>query len=148
MYTKSLDGRRGARAVILCVLSFCLFVLGCGGAYRATQPARPALEDTEKVIYKNLDLKNSVGVLDISQDEINGLLRARCRLKNLTGKTINAEIKVKFRDAKGYELDDPAPWTPLPLESGEIRSFEQIASNPDAVDFRIVIQRAGSYRGD
>lgn len=121
---------------------------GCGGTYRATRPTRPALEDTDVVIYKNIDLKASVGVLDIGKDYVNGLLRARCRIKNLTGKTINAEIKIKFRDADGYELDDPAPWTPLPLESGEIRSFEQIASNKDAVDFRILIQRAGSNRSD
>ncbi len=134
--------------LLFLVAALCAIALGCGGTYRATQPTRPALEDTEVVIYKNLDLKQSVGVLDIGQDEVNGMLRARCRLKNLTGKTINAEIKIKFRDAAGYELDDPAPWTPLPLESGEIRSFEQIASNPDAVDFRIVIQRAGSNRSD
>jgi len=132
-------------ATILALLTFCCMMLGCGGAYRSTQPSRPALEDTEKVIYKNLDLKASVGVLDISQDQVNGLLRARCRLKNLTGKTINAEIKIKFRDAQGYEMDDTAPWTPLPLESGEIRSFEQITSTTEAVDFRIVIQRAGSH---
>lgn len=134
----------GVVAVALSAMLVCLMMGGCGGAYRATQPTRPVLEDTEKVIYKNIDLKASVGVLDIGQDYVNGLLRARCRLKNLTGKTINAEIKVKFRDAQGYEMDDTAPWTPLPLESGEIRSFEQIASNADAVDFRIVIQRAGS----
>jgi hypothetical protein len=128
--------------LILAVL-LVLVVAGCGGAYKATQPSRPTLEDTEKIIYKDLDLKYSVGVIDISQDYVNGLLRARCRLKNLTGKTINAEIKIKFRDAQDYELGDP-PWTPLPLESSEIRSFEQIATSTDAVDFRIIIQRAGS----
>jgi uncharacterized protein YcfL len=130
---------------LFCFVILCLVIPGCGGTYRATRPSRPALEDTEQVVYKNLDLKASVGVLDISQDTVNGLVRARCRLKNLTGKTINAEIKIKFRDAQGYEMDDAAPWTPLPLESGEIKSFEQIASDPNAVDFRIVIQRAGSH---
>jgi uncharacterized protein YcfL len=134
--------------LLFLVAALCAVALGCGGTYRATTPTRPALEDTEKVIYKNLDLKASVGVLDIGEDDVNGMLRARCRIKNLTGKTINAEIKIKFRDAEGYELNGAAPWTPLPLDSGEIRSFEQIASNPDAVDFRIVIQRAGSNRSD
>ena len=121
---------------------------GCGGAYRATELSRPTLEETEKVIYKNIDFKFSVGVVDVSQDYVNGLLRARCRVKNLTGKPINAEIKIKFRDAQGFEIDDAAPWTPLPLESAEIRSFEQIASSSDAVDFRIILQRAGSNRFD
>lgn len=120
-----------------------LVLTGCGGAYKATQPSRPSLEETEKIIYKDLDLKYSVGVVDVSQDYVNGLLRARCRLRNLTGDLVNAEIKIKFRDAQDYELGDPA-WTPLPLESSETRSFEQIATTRDAVDFRIILQKAGS----
>lgn len=135
--------RKASGFWLLLSVSLVLVAAGCGGAYKATQPSRPTLEDTEKIIYKDLDLKYSVGVIDISQDYVNGLLRARCRLKNLTGKTVNAEIKIKFRDAQDYELGDP-PWTPLPLESSEIRSFEQIATSTDAVDFRIIVQKAGS----
>ena len=123
-------------------------MVGCGGAYKATVPSRPALEDTDLVIYKNMDLKYSVGILDVTEDYVNGLLRVRCRIKNLTGKMINTEIKVKFRDSQGFELGGAAPWTPMPLESAEIRSFEQIASNTDATEFRIIIQRAGSNRSD
>lgn len=128
---------------MLCVLAV-LVLTGCGSTYKATQPSRPSLEETERIIYKDLDLKYSVGLIDVSQDYVNGLLRARCRLRNLTGGTVNAEIKIKFRDAQDYEIGDP-PWTPLPLESGEIRSFEQIATTKDAVDFRIIVQKAGSH---
>ena len=142
MYSRT--ARFGFATTVLSALLLCLVIVGCGGTYRATHPARPGLEETERIIYKNIDLKYSVGILDISEDTVNGLLRARCKIRNLTGKLINAEIKIKFRDAQGYELDDTAPWAPLPLESGEIRSYEQIASNPEAVDFRIIIQRAGS----
>jgi uncharacterized protein YcfL len=129
-----------ASAVMVTLLLIGL--LGCGGTYRAPKVQTRPFEETDKVIYKDRSLISSVGVLDISQDYVNGMLRARCRVRNLTGKTINAEIKIKFRDAQGFELAD-TPWTPMPLESGEIESFEQIASNPDAVDFRIVIQLAG-----
>jgi len=135
----------------LILVSACLIVfaagLGCGGPglYRATPSSKTTLEDTDKVTFKDEDLQKSISVVDVSQDDVNGLLRARCRLRNMTDKPVRAEIKVKFRDAQGYELDDSAPWTPLPLESGEIKSFEQIASNPDAVDFRIMVQLAGEH---
>jgi len=123
------------------------FLVGCGSTYHAKELSRPPLEETDVVIYKNIDLKLSVGIVDVSKDYVNGLLRARLRIKNLTGKTINTEIKVKFRDAQGFELTE-TPWTPLPLQSGEIHSFEQVASSKEAVDFRVVIQRAGSHRGE
>lgn len=128
-------------------MAFLVCLLGCGSTYHARQVSRTPLEETDIVIYKNLDLKFSVGVVGVTQDYVNGLLRARCRVKNLTGKNINTEIKVKFRDAQGFEIGE-TPWTPLPLQSGEIHSFEQIATSKSAVDFRIVIQRAGSHRGE
>jgi uncharacterized protein YcfL len=133
--------------IILISLIFLLNIFNCGSTYHAKNISRPPLEETDKVIYKNWDLKKSVGIVDVNQDYVNGLLRARLRIKNLTGKIINTEIKVKFRDAQGFEMSE-IPWTPLPLQSGEIHSFEQIATNKEAVDFRIVIQRAGSHRGE
>jgi hypothetical protein len=128
-------------------LAFIISILSCGSTYHARQVSRMPIEETDIVIYKNIDLKFSVGVVDVAQDYVNGLLRARCRVKNLTGKNINTEIKVKFRDAQGFEIGE-TPWTPLPLKSGEIHSFEQIATSKSAADFRIVIQRAGSHRGE
>lgn len=133
------------RALIAIGIICCL--LGCGSTYHAKGLSRPPLEETDVVIYKNIDLKLSVGIVDVTKDYVNGLLRARLRIKNLTGKTINTEIKVKFRDSHGFELNE-TPWTPLPLQSGEIHSFEQVASSKEAVDFRVVIQRAGSHQGE
>lgn len=127
------------------VIVGCLF--GCGSTYHAKELSRQPIEETDIVIYKNIDLKLSVGIVDVSKDYVNGLLRARLRIKNLTGKIINTEIKIKFRDTQGFELSE-TPWTPLPLQSGEIHSFEQIATSKEAVDFRVVIQRAGSHRGE
>jgi hypothetical protein len=122
-----------------------LVVAGCGGTYRASRPARQPMEETERIVYKNLDLKASVGVLDMSEARAGNMLQARLKLKNMVGKTINAEIKIKFVDKDGYELGNPAPWQPLILESGEVRSFEQVASSDRAVSFNVIIQRAGSH---
>jgi uncharacterized protein YcfL len=122
-----------------------LTALGCGGTYRASHPAQQPMEETERIVYKNLDLKASVGVLDMSEARMGNMLQARLKLKNMMGKTINAEIKIKWVDKDGYEVGNPAPWTPLTLESGEVRSFEQVASSDRATSFNVIIQRAGSH---
>ena len=121
-----------------------ILIASCGGTYRATQLHKPSLEERERVIYKNWDMKASVGVIEVTEGRVNGMLQARAKFKNLMGKTLNLEIKVKFLDNQGYEIDSPAPWYPFPMESGEIRAFEQVASSPNAIDFRIILQRAGS----
>ena len=132
-------------AILACALILSLLFIQCGGTYRSTELKSAPLEDTTYVIYKNIDLKYSVGVVDVGSDLVNNLVRARLRLKNLTGKHLNVELKIKFRDSQGYELKESA-WIPFPMDSGEIKSFEQIASDPLATDFRIIIQRAGSHR--
>lgn len=128
----------------LFAVQLAVLALACGGAYRATELHRETLEERERIIYKNLDMKASVGVIEVSEDRANGLLVAKAKLKNMLSKTLNLEIKVKFLDAQGYEVGSPAPWYPFTMESGEIRSYQGIASSPQAVDFRIILQRAGS----
>lgn len=134
------------KTLIIILLIGTISMISCGSTYRATQLTRPALEETEYVIYKNIDFKYSVGLVDVSKEFVNGLLRARVRVKNLTGKVINAEVKFKFLDKDNFEVGESF-WIPMPLESGEIKSMEQITSSKNAVDFRIILQRAGSHRG-
>jgi len=128
--------------ITLMLLFLGLIALGCGGAYRASKVESVPLEQSEKVIYKNFWLKTTVGVLETESENQDGFLRAKVKLKNLTSSLVNAELKIKFLDKDGYELNPNWGWEPLPLESGEIKSFQKIAPTKTAVDYRIVIKLA------
>jgi hypothetical protein len=120
-----------------------VLVLGCGGTYRATGVSTVPLEQREKVVYKNFWLKATVGVLSTDSEIQEGFLKAKLQLKNMTSSLVNAEIKVKFLDKTGYEIEDGWGWAPLPLESGEIRSFQRISTSKAAADYRVLLKLAG-----
>jgi len=129
---------------LLLLLGFSAAVPGCGSTYRASTLARPPLEETEKIVYKDASLKSNLAVMEIMQDQVNGLLRVRGKVKNMGHGLINAEVKVKFIDKDGMEIGPGAAWFPVPIERGEIKTFEGLASSKDAVDFRILVQLAGN----
>jgi|WetSurMetagenome_2_1015567.scaffolds.fasta_scaffold96302_2 uncharacterized protein YcfL len=132
-----------SRAITAAWIVLTVVASGCGGAYRASQVQTIPLEQREKVIYKNFWLKASVGVLTTESEVQEGFLKAKLKLKNMTSSLINAEIKVKFLDQGGYELNDTWGWTPLPLESGEIKSIQRTAPSKGATDYRVLIKLAG-----
>lgn len=145
---KNTEGRYTAmnNKLILAVSSamIVIFLVGCGGSYRASHMRNTALEEEEHIIYRNVTLKASVAVMDHSMEQIGDLMKVKARFKNTMGKQINAEIKVKFLDQSGYEIADNWGWQPFPLEKGEIKEFERIAPTKTAVDYRIFIQLAST----
>ncbi len=132
-------------AAVLLLLAISVGLPGCGSTYRASKLARPPLEETEKIVYKDMSLKHNLAVMDIIQDQVNGMLRVRGKVKNLGRGLLSAEVKVKFIDKDGMEIGQGAPWTPMPIEGGEIRTFEGLASSSQAVEWRILVQLAGSH---
>ena len=132
------------KSLVFALIFTPLFFIGCGGAYRSTRLSLPVLEEYERVIYRNIDMKASVGVIDLQSDRVNNLLRVRARFKNLVSWRINLEIMVRFLDADGFDLVSQPAWFPLTMLSGQIQTFERISSDLKAVDFRIVLRRAGN----
>ena len=131
--------------LVLFLLGISALLPGCGSTYRATQLSRTPLEDEVKVVYKDMSLKSNLAVMNIVQDDVNGMLRVRGKVKNTGHGTVNAEVKVKFIDKDGMEIGQGAPWMPLPVEGGEIRTFESLAASTLAVNWRILIQLASSH---
>ena len=130
---------------VLFLLGISALLPGCGSTYHASKLARTPLEDVDKIVYKDMSLKSNLAVMEIVQDEVNGMLRVRGKVKNTRRGMLNAEVKVKFIDKDGMEIGQGAPWTPLPIEGGEIKVFEGVATSKDAVDWRILVQLAGSH---
>jgi hypothetical protein len=126
------------------MLGVALGVPGCGSTYQATRLSRPPLEETDKVVYKDMSLRSRLAVMDVIQDEVNGMLRVRAKLKHTGRGLLNAEVKVKFVDKDGMEFGQEGPWLPLPIGGGEIRTFEGIASSSQAADWRILVQLGGT----
>jgi len=131
--------------VVLFLLGISAFLPGCGSTYRTSKLSQAPLEDVTKIVYKDISLKTNLAVMHIEQDDVNGVLRVRGKLKNTGHGMVNAELKVKFLDKDGMEIEQAAPWMPFPIEGGEIRTFESLASSKLAVDWRILVQLAGSH---
>lgn len=130
------------KTVLLLVLVFLL--VGCGGAYKASKVNRIPLEETETVIYQDFWLKTNVGIMTVGAQNQNGLLKPRVRLKNLTNKQVDAEIRVKFLDRQGFELDDDMGWDPLPLEPGEIATYSKTALSKEARKYKFILKLANN----
>jgi len=132
-------------SVLLCMI-FITFILNSACMFTATQVKRTPIELTHPVVYKELSLKPQVGVLKTEDDIVNGLLQAKVILKNMVNWTVNCEVKVKFRDKDGFDLEDPWGWFPLTLESSELKTFTRIAPSPEAVNYTVIIQKASIDR--
>ena len=125
---------------------FIAIVLNSACMFTATQVKRTPIELTHPVVYKELSLKPQVGVLKTEADIVNGLLQAKVIFKNMVNWTVNCEVKVKFRDKDGFDLEDAWGWFPLILESSELKTFTRIAPSADAVDYTVIIQKASIDR--
>ena len=128
--------------ILALAMASTLFLLSCGGAYRASTVNRVPLEETNVVVYQDIWLKATVGIMQVDAQNKNGYLMPRIRLKNLTNKQVDAEIFVKFLDGEGFELNDTG-WDPLPFEPGEIKTYSKIAMNKNARDYRFILKTAG-----
>jgi len=136
---------RGFRLVLLSATLIAV-VLNSACMFTATQVRRTPIELTHPVVYKELVLKPQVGVLKTDEDIVNGLLQAKVIFKNMVNWTVNCEVKVKFRDKDGFDLEDAWGWFPLTLESSELKTFKRVAPSAEAVDYTVIIQQASVDR--
>lgn len=132
----------GRGFVMLCLMISAFCMGGCGSSYSAMKKTTPYLEDTAKVVYRDASLKINLAVVDVVQDEVNGLMRVRAKLKNLGRGQLNIEVQVKFLDKSQMEVG-PTPMQPFPLSGGDSRTIETISSARDAADYRIFVKLAG-----
>jgi uncharacterized protein YcfL len=119
-----------------------VFIL-CGCVFRPMSGGSNSLELKNSVVFKDAKTYAQIRVQQVNKSFINDLLQAGVVLKNLTNIRINLEIRVKFRDKDGLELDDLVGWIPFPIESSELKTFKRIATSSRAVDFVIMVQMAG-----
>jgi uncharacterized protein YcfL len=126
-------------------LGLALLLPGCAGTYDVARRYTPAPEETDKIVYKDLSLHTNLVVMDVITDNVNGMLRVRSKVKNRGRGLVNAEVKIKFVDKDGMEIGQGAPWLPMPIEGGEVKTFDGLANSAAAVDYRILIQLAGSH---
>jgi len=145
MYS-NLDRRYILRAkyigIMLCSAILLTLLTGCGGSYRSSQLSSVPLEEQEQIVYRNLTLKTSIAVMDHHLESAGNLMKLRAKFKNTMGKTINAEIRVKFLDSSGYEITDNWGWQPFTFQKGEIKDFERVAPSPNAADYKIFLRLA------
>ena len=127
-------------------LGLALLLPGCAGTYDPARRYTPAPEEmADKIVYKDLSLHTNLVVMDVITDNVNGMLRVRAKVKNRGRSVVNAEVKIKFVDKDGMEIGAGAPWLPMPIDGGEVKTFDGLASSPAATDYRILIQLAGSH---
>ncbi|GEM_PF-1439516 len=100
------------------------------------------LELRSPIVYKDLSSTFQVAVVSINKRDVNGLLQAEAIFKSYRNSTINLEIKVKWRDRDGMEIETGWGWAPFPIEKAEVKTFRQIAPSARAVDFTVMVQLA------
>lgn len=131
--------RRGGLAFLL--LAELAFPTACMYEPLGVDTGAP-LELRSPIVYKDLSTTFQVAVVSINKAEVNGLLEAQAIFKSYRNSAINLEIKVKWRDKDGMDIESGWGWSPFPIEKAEVKSFRQIAPSARAVDFTIMVQLA------
>jgi len=128
---------------LLCLILVVGWLVGCG-AYRPpdNELATSPKEFETKVMYKNLGLKIYVYVRDVREERVNGLLIGKIMLENKRSGDTRVEIKAKWLDKDGYEINDSFGMRPVFLKRNEVKSEQFVAPDPNAVTVRFIIETA------
>ena len=130
------------RAVhLLAVFAVGLILLNCGGAFRSSELAFDPLEETEHIVYRNVTLKASLAVLEVQTSEVSGLMQLGVKVKNMLSRDLNVEYQIRWLKADGFDCGESA-WMPLPLMTGEIKTFQRVATSKNAADYRLIFRLA------
>jgi uncharacterized protein YcfL len=130
-------------------ITIALFFTSCSKTNPVYQASKNDASDMNKIpelkrVFMDGGLENDIDVISINQDKANeDLLRIQVNLKNLTKKALNLNYKIEWMNIDGLVIkDSSAVWIPLYVRGGEIVAVQSVASNPDAQNFWLKLQRS------
>lgn len=81
-------------------------------------------------VINNPVLASDIRVLDVKEEESDGVLIVNVLLKNGWHMPIGGKVKMLFYDENGVQLDDPWGWHQLNLESNQEQWVKFVAPKP------------------
>jgi len=117
-----------------------LFMAGCGPV-PGSRVDSPPLEKSENLVFLDPDLSASVRCDKLVADRLpSGRLHVLVSFYNQDNDTVEAQIKIKFRDELGNAADETT-WMPLDFSRRELSSFEYTSLSSSARDFTVMLRR-------
>jgi uncharacterized protein YcfL len=129
---------------------FCLILLAVWGC--ASTAGTIATLDTitgeKKINPQSAQFAWKVKVEDIIYRKRGGLIEAQVRLTNKSSKSVAVELKGKWYDKQGFEVDDPKElWRHIIINGKETKVVKLVSPRGDAVKLEI-IARQGKFEGN
>ncbi len=102
----------------------------------------------KKIMPQSSQFSKMVKVEDIIYRKIGGFTEAQIQLTNQSSKSLAVELKGKWYDAKGFEIDTPKElWRHIIISGKETKAIKLVAPKRDAVKLE-VLAREGKFEGN
>jgi len=133
------------RALLLIVsAAFLAGLAGCAhGPYEATTygPGRTSLEQTEKVIFADQELRRKMRLVDLkSLRNEDDRLEVYAELENRTSKNLVVQVMAQFRDAAGRLSADETNWRTIVMAPHSSTAYRAVSMNEEAQDFVVRVK--------
>lgn len=124
-----------------------LVVWGC--SYSAgTKATLDTKTGEKKIIPYSSQFAGKIKVEDIAYRKTGNLIEAQVQLTNQTTNSVAVELKGKWYDASGFEVDDPKElWRHIIITGNETKAVKLVAPRKDAVKLE-VLTREGKFKGN
>lgn len=93
-----------------------------------------------RLVLGSADLVGRIALVDVRMGDVGGLARAEVSVQNLTNDRYTLEYMIRWEDRQGFDINDNPVWKRFVLGPREIKSFQSVASNPDAYAITMTVR--------
>ena len=101
------------------------------------------IDDTHpraRLVLGSADLVGRIALVDVRMGNVGDLTRAEVSVQNLSNDRYTLEYVIRWEDRQGFDIKDNPVWKRFVLGPREIKSFQSVASNPDAYAFTMTVR--------
>jgi len=118
---------------------------GCGRTTSGTRIFVDTIQGKQGVEEYNVTLARTIAVERVIYRQVGGLVEAQVDLVNRSAKSEIIEIKGKWYDKEGFEVEDPKElWREVIFSGKERKAVKFVAPGPQAVKLE-VLARPGRF---
>ena len=102
----------------------------------------------KNIMAKTWQFYSMIKVEDLIYHDVGGFIEAQIKLTNKSSKSLPVEVKGKWYDLKGFEIDDPKQlWQYIIISGKETKAIKFVAPTREAVKLE-VLARKGKFEGN
>ncbi len=136
------------KLIALVSITAALIAVGCKsdydkGPYLPGQSMTPDLENTERFVLLDIDMKRSITCSGIHQRTLeDGRIEVTAQLRNREARRLVVQANCVFKDAAGVSTSDETPFQNIILTENATEQVKFVSSNAAAKKYTIRVRQA------